>query len=140
MAVVTILYTLVVLVVVAAKLTEYTEAALGIVARQFLGPIGGIVIIAGALFSMLSASNASIMAGSRVALSMSRLDHLPAKVGQINSRTKTPVVALIAVGLAILFFILSFNLVGIEMYEEFVIASKHSDKLALSRLKSWIRH
>ena len=121
MAVVTILYTLVVLVVVAAKLTEYTEAALGIAARQFLGPIGGIVIIAGALFSMLSASNASIMAGSRVALSMSRLDHLPAKMGQINSRTKTPVVALIAVGLAILIFILSFNLEDLAHFADTVL-------------------
>jgi len=121
MAVVTILYTLVVLVVLAAKLTEYTEAALGIAAQQFLGPIGGIVIITGALFSMLSASNASIMAGSRVALSMSRLEHLPAKMGQINSRTKTPVVALIVVGLAILIFILSFNLEDLAHFADTVL-------------------
>ena len=109
MGIVTLLYTLVVLVVVSAKLTEYTEAALGIAAKQFLGPIGGIVIIGGALFSMLSASNASIMAGSRVILSMSRLGHLPQKIGQVNTHTRTPIFALISVGVMILIFILSFN-------------------------------
>ena len=81
MGVVTVLYTFVVLAILAAGLTEYTEAALGSAAELFLGPIGGKVIIAGALFSMISASNASIMAGSRVALSMSQLGHLPKEIG-----------------------------------------------------------
>jgi basic amino acid/polyamine antiporter, APA family len=80
MALVTLLYTLVVLVVVAAGLTDYTEASMGSAARKYLGPIGGMVIVAGALFSMISASNASIMAASRVTLSMSRLGHLPPRI------------------------------------------------------------
>lgn len=121
MGIVTLLYTLVILVVVSAKLTEYTEAALGIAAKQFLGPIGGIVIVAGALFSMLSASNASIMAGSRVALSMSRLGHLPKKMGQINFRTRTPIFALISVGVMILIFILSFNLEDLAHFADTVL-------------------
>ena len=77
MGVVTVLYTLVVLVVVVANLSDYSEASMGVAAVQFLGPVGGMVIVAGALFSMISASNASIMAGSRVTLSMSRMGHLP---------------------------------------------------------------
>ena len=121
MGIVTLLYTLVVLVVVSAKLTEYTEAALGIAAKQFLGPIGGIVIIGGALFSMLSASNASIMAGSRVILSMSRLGHLPQKIGQVNLHTRTPVFALILVGVMILIFILSFNLEDLAHFADTVL-------------------
>ena len=55
MGMVTLLYTPAVLVMVAAGLTEYTEAAMGTAARQFLGSIGGMIIVAGALFSMLSA-------------------------------------------------------------------------------------
>lgn len=121
MGIVTLLYILVVLVIVSAKLTEYTEAALGIAARQFLGPIGGLVIVAGALFSMLSASNASIMAGSRVALSMSRLGHLPEKIGQINIHTRTPVFALISVSVMILIFILSFNLEDLAYFANTVL-------------------
>ncbi|MEM6722979.1 MAG: amino acid permease [Bacteroidota bacterium] len=77
MGLVTVLYTLVVLVIIAADLNEYTEAAMGVAATNFLGPIGGMVIIGGALFSMISASNASIMAGSRVLLAMSQLGHFP---------------------------------------------------------------
>jgi len=101
MGLVTVLYSLVVLVIVAAELTSYDEAAMGDAAKLFLGPIGGSVIVAGALFSMISASNASIMAGSRVALSMSRLGHLPEEIGAINVQTRTPVVAVILVSGAI---------------------------------------
>ncbi|MGB5695984.1 MAG: amino acid permease [Polyangiales bacterium] len=104
MGFVTVLYTLVVLVVVAANLTEYTESAMGTAAKDFLGPIGGMVIVGGALFSMVSASNASILAGSRVALSMSRLGHLPKEFGSINAQTRTPVVALLLVGAGIATF------------------------------------
>lgn len=104
MGVVTVLYTLVVLVVLFAGLTEYSESSMGAAAQRFLGSWGGYVIIGGALFSMISASNASIMAGSRVVLSMSQLRHLPREVGLINSRTRTPIVAVMLVGGAILIF------------------------------------
>jgi len=104
MAVVTLLYTLVVLVVLFAGLTEYTEASMGEAAKKFLGNIGGSVIIAGAIFSMISASNASIMAGSRVMLSMSQLGHMPKEIGTINARTRTPIIAVLLVGGAILVF------------------------------------
>ncbi len=104
MGVVTILYTLVVMVVLFAGLTEYTEASMGEAAKKFLGFFGGYVIIAGAIFSMISASNASIMAGSRVMLSMSKLGHMPKEIGLINARTRTPIVAVLLVGGAILVF------------------------------------
>ena len=101
MGLVTVLYSLVVLVVVAANLSEYSESAMGTAAQSYLGPIGGMVIVGGALFSMISASNASIMAGSRVALSMSQLGHLPRGIGTINGRTHTPIMAILLVGAAI---------------------------------------
>lgn len=101
MGAVALLYTLVVLVVVSANLTEYSESAMGTAATNFLGPIGGMVIVGGALFSMISASNASIMAGSRVALSMSQLGHLPREIGAINAQTRTPIISLLLVGTGI---------------------------------------
>jgi len=104
MGIVTVLYSLVVLVIVAANLTEYSESSMGTAAKMYLGPIGGMVIVLGALFSMISASNASILAGSRVALSMSQLGHLPRHIGIISKRRKTPVVALLVVGAGIATF------------------------------------
>ncbi|MGI8494458.1 MAG: amino acid permease, partial [Pyrinomonadaceae bacterium] len=65
MGIVTVLYIFIILVILAANLSEYNEAAMGRAAELFLGGIGGMVIVGGGLFSMVSATNASIMAGSR---------------------------------------------------------------------------
>lgn len=121
MGVVTLLYTLVVLVVLFAGITEYTEASMGEAAKRFLGSFGGYVIIAGAIFSMISASNASIMAGSRVMLSMSKLGHMPKEIGVINSRTRTPIIAVILVGGAILVFALILPLEDLSYFANTVL-------------------
>jgi basic amino acid/polyamine antiporter, APA family len=121
MGVVTILYTLVVLVVLFAGLTEYTEASMGEAAKKFLGYFGGYVIIAGAIFSMTSASNASIMAGSRVLFSMSKLGHMPKEIGLINGRTRTPIVAVLLVGGAILVFALILPLEDLSYFANTVL-------------------
>ncbi|RMG11129.1 MAG: amino acid permease [Planctomycetota bacterium] len=121
MALVTVLYTAVVLVMVAAELKEYSEAAMGVAAREFLGGIGGMVIVGGALFSMISASNASIMAGSRVALSMSQLGHLPKEVGTVNERTRTPVVSIVLVGLGIGTFVVVLPLERLAHFADCVL-------------------
>ncbi|MFC1555835.1 amino acid permease, partial [candidate division KSB1 bacterium] len=119
--IVTILYTFVIIVIIAAGLTEYNEAAMGSAAVKFLGPIGGMVIIAGALFSMISASNASILAGSRVVMSMSRLGHLPSGFGVISTRTHTPIVSLAVVGSAILLFSIGFRLENLAHFADTVL-------------------
>ena len=121
MLVVTVLYALVVLVVVVADLNEYTEAAMGVAARAFLGPIGGAVIVGGAIFSMISASNASILAGSRVALSMSHRRHLPRFFGRINARTHTPFVAVLAAGGSIGVFALLLPLEDLAHFANLVL-------------------
>jgi amino acid transporter len=121
MALVTVLYSMVVLVVIAANLTEYSEAAMGSAARLFLGPVGGMVIVAGALFSMVSASNASIMAGSRVMMSMSQLGHFPKGFGAINERTKTPIVALMLVAGAIALFAIELSLEHLAHFADTVL-------------------
>ena len=121
MTVVTILYTMVVIVVLFAGLEEYTEASMGDAAQKFLGYIGGYVIIAGAIFSMISASNASIMAGSRVVLSMSQYSHMPKEFGIINSRTRTPIMAVILVGGAIMIFTLILPLEDLSYFANTVL-------------------
>ncbi|MEO1517334.1 MAG: amino acid permease [Bacteroidota bacterium] len=121
MSLVTVLYVAVVLVVLFAGLTEYNEASMGEAAQKFLGPIGGYVIIGGAIFSMVSASNASIMAGSRVVLSMSQLGHLPPEIGSINARTKTPIVSVFLIGGAILIFTLILPLEDLSYYANTVL-------------------
>jgi amino acid transporter/nucleotide-binding universal stress UspA family protein len=121
MGIVTVLYTLVVIVVIAAGLTEYSESAMGTAATQFLGPVGGMVIVGGALFSMISASNASVMAGSRVVLSMASLGHLPSTIGAIDPKTKTPIVAIILVGGGIGLFALMLKLEDLAHFADTVL-------------------
>ena len=104
MGIVSILYIFVVLVIITSDLTEYNEAAMGIAAKKFLGNIGGMVIVGGGIFSMISASNASIMAGSRVALAMSELGHLPKLMGKIHPSFNTPWISVLGVGGLILIF------------------------------------
>lgn len=118
---VTVLYTAVVLVLLFAGLSEYTEASMGEAAQKFLGPVGGYVIIGGAIFSMISASNASVMAGSRVMLSMSQLGHMPEGFGFINPRTRTPVIAVILVGGMILIFALILPLEDLSYFANTVL-------------------
>ncbi len=121
MGAVTVLYSLVVLVVIAANLTEYTESSMGSAARSFLGPIGGMVIVGGALFSMISASNASILAGSRVTLAMSQLGHLPRMLGAISERTRTPITALLLVGTGIGIFAMMLPLEELAHFADCVL-------------------
>ena len=121
MGVVTVLYTAVVLVLLFAGLTEYTEASMGDAAQKFLGPIGGYVIIAGAIFSMISASNASVMAGSRVLLSMSQLGHMPREIGVINNKTRTPIISLLLVGGAIMVFAMILHLEDLSYFANTVL-------------------
>ena len=121
MTVVTVLYTAVVLVLLFAGLSEYTEASMGDAAVKFLGAAGGYVIIGGAIFSMISASNASVMAGSRVLLSMSQLGHMPEGFGIINPRTRTPITAVVLVGGAILVFALILPLEDLSYFANTVL-------------------
>lgn len=121
MGVVTVLYIFVILVILAANLPEYNEAAMGRAAELFLGSIGGMVIVGGGLFSMVSATNASIMAGSRVSFAMSQLGHLPRIFSRINHRTKTPIVALALTGTTILAFLLGLSLSGTANFANAVL-------------------
>jgi len=137
MGVVTIIYALVVLVIVLAVnsegflnflaqnvelngltptefVTNHGEVSMGYAARYYLdlfGNAGFYVIVVGALFSMLSAANATIMAGSRVKLAMARRDHLPKGFEEIHPTLETPYRAVLLTGGLILLYIVVFAVV-----------------------------
>jgi len=89
--------------------TESGELAMGYAASFYLGDIGFYVIIVGALISMLSAANATVLAGSRVKLAMSRRDHLPEQFEDLHPSFNTPYRSVLLTAGMIAFFIFFFT-------------------------------
>jgi APA family basic amino acid/polyamine antiporter len=85
------------------------EVSMAYAAQYYLGPTGFYVIIVGALFSMLSAANATILAGSRVKLAMSRRGHLPERFETLHPSLNTPYQSVFLTGGLILVFIMVFT-------------------------------
>jgi APA family basic amino acid/polyamine antiporter len=132
MVVVIVFYTFVVLVVVVAindqqflsflaantnlgglTPTQYVaqngEVSMALAAQYYLGNIGFYVIIVGALFSMLSAANATILAGSRVKLALARRNHLPEQFEDLHPEHGTPYKSVLLTGGFIFVFIFIFT-------------------------------
>ncbi len=84
------------------------EVAMARAAQYYLGRVGFVVFIVGALLSMISAVNATILAGSRVKLAMARRDHLPDSVERISPRSGAPTTAVGLTAALILGFFLMF--------------------------------
>ncbi|WP_411963944.1 amino acid permease [Haloferax sp. YSMS24] len=91
-------------------IAENGELAMGYAASFYLGNVGFYVIIVGALFSMLSAANATVLAGSRVKLAMSRRDHLPSRFETLHPSFNTPYWSVLLTGGLITFFIFFFTI------------------------------
>jgi len=97
---VTVLYTFVIIAMVntpetiagqpRGEVLQAGETAMGKVAAAFLGPFGQLLIVAGAVFSMVSASNASILAASGIGSLMGRQGHAPRKFSRIHPDYGTP--------------------------------------------------
>lgn len=92
---VTILYALVIIAMVnspipAKVVAQQGETAMGKVANAFLGPIGMKLIIAGAIFSMVSAANASILAASRIGYLMGKEGYAASRFKRIHPKYGTP--------------------------------------------------
>jgi len=92
---VTVLYALVIIAMVnspvpAEVIAREGETAMGRVAAGFLGPIGRSLIVAGAIFSMVSASNASILAASGIGSLMGRQGQAPRPFSRIHPQYNTP--------------------------------------------------
>jgi len=127
---VTVLYVLVIVGMVnapvPAEVLAEGETAMGSVAASVLGPLGQYLIVAGAVFSMVSASNASILAASGIGSLMGTQGHAPRRFARIHRRYRTPfwsvttatvtIVVLIAVFLTLFaeVGILGVGLLGLE--------------------------
>ena len=110
---VTVLYALVIVAmtnspVPAEVIAEEGETAMGEVAAGFLGPIGRSLIVAGAVFSMVSASNASILAASSIGSLMGKQGQAPRAFARIHSRFRTPFWSVAAATLTIVALIVVF--------------------------------
>ena len=95
MVTVTILYTFVIVALVNVPAEQQAlltlgETAMGEVAQVFIGPAGQLLIVAGAVFSMVSASNASILAASGIGSLMGRRGQAPRRLSRIHPRFGTP--------------------------------------------------
>ncbi len=90
-------------------IAEHGELAMGYASSFYLGNVGFYVIIVGALFSMVSAANATVLAGSRVKLAMSRRDHLPDRFEALHDSFNTPYWSVLLTGGLITFFVLFFT-------------------------------
>ncbi len=113
-------------------LGKYQETAVVKAAENFMPWFGVALIVAGGLFSTMSALNATVLASSRVAFSMGRDRMLPKVFGAIHPQRRTPHVAVLVSGVLLLFlavampvvivgsatslmFLLSFALVNVSV-------------------------
>ncbi|MFB6359817.1 MAG: amino acid permease [Halobacteriales archaeon] len=109
---VTILYALVIVAMVNAPVPASVlaegETAMGTVASSFLGPWGQLLIVAGAVFSMVSASNASILAASGIGSLMGQQGHGPRRFAYLHPEYRTPFWSVWTATGAIMLFIFAF--------------------------------
>ncbi len=81
-----------------------THKELGLLraAEQFM-PMGSVLLLIGALFSTMSALNATTYSSTRVSFAMGRDRNLPDFFGAVHPRTRTPYLALTVSGSLIIF-------------------------------------
>jgi len=87
-------------------LGDMKELAVVGAARQF-APGGGVIVLIGGLLSTLSALLATIFSSSRVALAMARDHNLPAFLGKIHPKKKTPHMAITSSAVIVLLMALA---------------------------------
>ena len=89
-------------------LGQYQETAIARAAQNFMPSFGVVLIIFGGLLSTISALNATILASSRVAFSMSRDKMLPVSLSTIHPERRTPHIAIAVTGAIVLVMALLF--------------------------------
>jgi len=132
---VVVLYTFVIVAMVnspipAEVVAELGETAMGRVAAAFLGPIGRVLIVAGAIFSMVSASNASILAASGIGSLMGERGQAPRPFQRIHPEYGTPFWSVATATATIVALILAFS--GILPSVEFADRELHFHLSALT--------
>ncbi|MBV0924896.1 amino acid permease [Halomicroarcula limicola] len=143
MVTVTVLYAFVIIAMVnspvpAEVIARQGETAMGEVAAGFLGPIGRSLIVAGAIFSMVSASNASILAASSIGSLMGRQGQAPRRFSRIHRKYGTPfwsiVTATVVIVALIVLFIAVFPAEGGLVPFDLTISLPLLGSLALTNL------
>jgi amino acid transporter len=69
-------------------------------AATFLGPAGGLLLTIGAIFSTAGNANGSVMIGGRILYAFAQGGQLPAVLGRIHPRFRTPAISLVVYALA----------------------------------------
>lgn len=105
MSLVTVVYVGVVIALLAANLSSYSEASVGLAANKLIGPIGGGLIVAGALISTLSSANANILGSSEIMVRMALDKQVPTVFGKM--KRGHPYYSVIAGGVLYVVLILS---------------------------------
>jgi len=105
-----IVYTLTVFVIVGVSpstelMSDSMLTPMALAANQFAGRYGEIGISIVAVLALLSMANAGILSSSRFPFAMSRDDLAPARLGEINSRFKTPIISVVITGALLLVLI-----------------------------------
>jgi amino acid transporter/nucleotide-binding universal stress UspA family protein len=77
------------------------------VAEQFLGELGALAMVVGAVLATVSSANASILSAARVNFAMGRDNVLTDWLNQVHDRFRTPYRAIVATGALILALIAS---------------------------------
>jgi len=111
--IVTAVYALVLLAVLAAVETEVVagnETAVVDVARMLIGPVGAAALLIGGLLATASSANASILASSRINFAMGRDKLVSPALNEIHPRFATPYRSIALTGGFILLFVAFGNL------------------------------
>ena len=88
-----------------------TERPLADAAALFLGPVGGSIIAAGAIISVLGNLNVNILTTPRILFAMSGHRELPRILSDVHKRFKTPHVAILGTAALMLALTLSSSLI-----------------------------
>lgn len=101
----TILYALVMFISIGVLSTPQlaiSRIPVADVATKFLGPIGAIAIIIGAIFATVSSANASILSASRINFAMGKDKILTNWLNRVHKKFRTPYRSIVVTGLVIL--------------------------------------
>ena len=88
-----------------------TERPLADAAALFLGPVGGSIIAAGAIISVLGNLNVNLLSTPRILFAMSSQGNLPRILSDVHKRFKTPHVAILGTAALMLALTLSSSLI-----------------------------
>lgn len=143
MIIVTIVYAGVVIALLAAHISNYSEASVGVAAQHLIGPIGGWLVVIGALVSTLSSANANILGSSEVMVRLAAEKEVPTILGHM--RNGHPYVSVLAgAGLYIILLLtrqtaVVINLANVTAIVALVVVNIAAAKALASRTHTGMR-